>query len=101
MSALKKISNPSGEPEVIDAGDVDEFGEKRPVFKTRPFAEIRANWFHKITHFLAVAIIVVFLFSFGICMIYQKTDLMPNYFIAIVSTVVGFYFGGYLKDRRT
>jgi hypothetical protein len=87
---------------IIDAEEKDFHKVKKEgeYFKIRQLSkDRRTNLFHTVTHILAVLIIFTFLLAFIITLIYQKKDLMPDYFIAIVSTVVGFYFGSYLKNN--
>lgn len=78
--------------DIIDAGEFDHGdGIGRPNL-VEVNLELRKNLFHRTAHFLAGAIVLVFLFVICLSVIYRETGLIPDYFIAIVSTVVGFYF---------
>jgi len=64
--------------------------------------EKRKNWMHVTTHFLSIAVIGSFLFI----LLYQliskpcATLTIPDYFISIVSMVVGFYFARSLFSNQ-
>ncbi len=55
--------------------------------------ELRKDWMHIITHILAFIILLFFLIilSYQIVLRPEKI-IVPDYFISIVSVVVGFYF---------
>jgi len=55
--------------------------------------EIRKDWMHKTTHVLAFIIIISFLVILLYQLIFRPDEVsIPDYFISIVSVVVGFYF---------
>lgn len=55
--------------------------------------EIRKDWMHKTTHFIALIVILSFLMMlFGQIIFRPNNVIIPDYLISIVSVVVGFYF---------
>ena len=55
----------------------------------------RQNWKHIVTHSLAYILVIPFIFMliYGFIFSGCKELTIPTYYIAIVSTVIGFYFG--------
>lgn len=95
---------PNNEKDIIDADlenkiSSDSRRELGFITKNKP-KEQRTNWFHITTHTLAVSIILVFLWGILVVIYLQKPEIIPDYFIAMASTVVGFYFGNYLKNNN-
>jgi len=58
--------------------------------------ENRKDWFDKVTHFIAGVVILFFLFLLTFTLVIDKSSSIPDYFISIVSTIIGFYFARYL-----
>jgi len=54
--------------------------------------EKRIDWMHFVTHVLAISVIVVFLFLVCYKIVVQPNVSLPDYFVSIVSVIVGFYF---------
>ena len=60
--------------------------------------EKRKTLHHKVTHNVAYIILITFIFVFIYTLIFntERLDEIPNYFISMVSMVVGFYFARYM-----
>ena len=63
--------------------------------------ERRVDWKHKTTHFFAGCIILAFLFVilYQIIIAPSEPIRVPDFFISIVSVVVGFYFAKSFYDK--
>jgi len=62
--------------------------------------EVRKDWMHIITHILAAVIIGVFLILLFLKIVLNYTSDIPDYFISIVSVVIGFYFARSLPFNK-
>jgi quinol-cytochrome oxidoreductase complex cytochrome b subunit len=55
--------------------------------------ELRKDWMYKTTHILALIILIFFLVVLSYQIILRPDKIIvPDYFISIVSVVIGFYF---------
>ncbi len=62
----------------------------------------RKDWMHLVTHFLAYLMVVIFLILvlFDFLFRHLQESSIPNYFISMVSTIIGFYFGDKLSKSN-
>ncbi|GEM_PF-3618083 len=72
---------------------IDDFPEEREVFDISGEGK-RLDWFHKSTHCLAFLVVGTFLFMmiYNVLVSSGNEFSVPEYFISLVSVIVGFYF---------
>jgi len=63
----------------------------------------RKNWIHIVTHSIAYLIVGTFVVVILYNVAFRPNEpwLIPDYFISIVSIVIGFYFGGKLAGKSS
>jgi hypothetical protein len=74
--------------------NLDEIYSQKKYFSVNETKrEARKDLMHRVTHILAILIILFFLFMLAIQVFcFSNDQIIPDYFISIVSVVIGFYF---------